>query len=73
MKIGQSGKREHMTGIVVQSVLRAHRKITTEVQERKRTPSVYTIIAAFFFVCRSIPNLLDEKTTRLDLGTIVVI
>ena len=64
IEMGQSEKCNHMTGIVVKSVLRAYSKITTRVQERKRTPSFYTI-AAFLFVCRSIPKLLDEKTTGL--------
>ena len=61
-EIGQSEKRKYMTGIVVQSVLHAYRKITTEVQERKRNPSFYTM-AAFSSVCRSISKLLDGKTT----------
>ena len=33
-------------------------------QERKRTPSVYTMVDVLF-VCRSIPKLLGGKTTWL--------
>ena len=54
--------KQHMTGKVVQVVLRAYRKITIGIQERKRTPSFNTM-AAFSFICRSIPKLLDEKST----------
>ena len=61
---GQSEKYEHITGIVTQSVLCAYRKITTGVEERKQTPSVYTL-KAFPFVCRSIAKLLDKKITGL--------
>ena len=59
IEIGHSEKRKHKTGIADQSVPRAKRKITIGVQERKRTPSVYTM-AAFSFVCRSTPKLLCQ-------------
>ena len=53
IEISQSEKRMQKTGIVVQSVLRAYRKITTGVQERKGTLSVYTMAAflLFYFIC----------------------
>ena len=48
IKCQNKGPKEHDE--VVRSVPRACRKITTGVQERKRTPSVYTIAVFCLYV-----------------------